>query len=228
MAIAKINAQGISRFLRARGYNPQSNGGSLRRSPALQCQKRALDSVSIRVWADPYALEPSSDDIATAAEIADLLKQNGYVVRYTAGRHFVTVEGKTTEMAKTAAPSRQEAPIMETQHDQDRLDRLPRHAREEIIRLRAEVEHLKGKLTEGDKDSNAYQDPYSTTPRPIGKDPVIRYEDSHREGWLGGFTVQFKDDELRVQGMAPHVDDYLAVFPTGGNTVVIKHVKKDG
>lgn len=113
---------------------------------------------------------------------------------------------------------------MEPQHDQERLDRLPRHAREEIILLRSNVANLQRKLSVGPADSNAFLNPHSEAVTPLGKNPLIKFSDEPDQ--FGGFTVQFKDGELFIQGMAPGFDDYLAVFPMSGNYVSIRHVKK--
>lgn len=116
---------------------------------------------------------------------------------------------------------------MEPQHDQERLDRLPKHAREEIVLLRSNVAHLERKLSVGPENSNAFLDPYSSTPRPLGINPVIKFvTGTGEEDTLEGFHVQFVDGELRIQGVAPRYDDYLAVLPMSGNYVAIRHVKK--
>lgn len=114
---------------------------------------------------------------------------------------------------------------MEPQHDQERLDKLPKHAREEIILLRSNVAHLERKLSVGPADSNAFLDPYGRAPRPLGNNPMIKFA-TGEEDELEGFHVQFVDGELRIQGMAPRYDDYLAVLPMSGNYVAIRHVRK--
>lgn len=114
---------------------------------------------------------------------------------------------------------------METQPDQARLDRLPKHAREEIILLRSNNAALQRKLSQGPADSNAFLDPYSDSPRPLGNNPMIKFIDGPDD--LGGFHVQFIDGELKIQGVSPGYDDYFAVFPISGNYVSIKHVRKD-
>jgi hypothetical protein len=225
MTSTKVNAQGLSRFLKNRGYNPQSTQ-SLMRSPALQC-KKSLDQVSVRVWSDPYTLEPSADDIAMAAEIAQLFTENGYDVDYKTGGYRMLVTGRSAAPAKTTDAEKEAAAVEPTpaQHDQERLDRLPKHARDEIIKLRADVQHLRQKLSAGPEDSNAFLDPNSDSPTPLGRNPFIKFRTS--ENGYDGFTVQFKDGALLVQGMAPRVEDYLGVFPMSGNYVSIKHVRQD-
>jgi hypothetical protein len=113
---------------------------------------------------------------------------------------------------------------MSTRNDQERLDRLPKWARERILRLERNVEHLEAKLSTGPADSNAFLDPYSDSPRPLGKDPVIEFGARGEE--MREFTVRYKDGELVINGMAPSFDDYFGVFPGSGNQVTIKHVKK--
>lgn len=230
MATARVNAQGISRFLRKRGFNPASTE-TLRRSPALQC-KRSLDDVIIKVWSDPYTLEPSADDIEVAAEIAQLLTDNDYTVRYEAGSYRMTITGREVNTVKTQAEVglAQEAGLLDSppapnqQDDQARLDKLPKWAREEIVCLRAKVDRLNALISAGPADSNAFLRPYSDAPTPLGKNPVIQFRTGHGE--LEGFTVWFKNDELLIQGMPPVHDDYLGVFPASGNCIAIKHVKK--
>lgn len=107
----------------------------------------------------------------------------------------------------------------------EQMAKLPKYAQSEIEVLRSNVASLERKLSAGPEDSNAFLDPYRDAPRPLGKDPVIQFRDTPDDS-LAGFTVQFKDGELRVQGMAPAHDDYLAVLPMSGNYVAIRHVKK--
>jgi len=113
---------------------------------------------------------------------------------------------------------------MDPQPDQARLDRLPKWAAEEIVRLRNKIDGLNRVISAGPADSNAFLNPYRDFPTPLGKDPTIQFRDG--EDPLNGFTVQFKNGEILVQGMAPAYDDYLGVFPMSGNYVAIKHVKK--
>jgi hypothetical protein len=114
---------------------------------------------------------------------------------------------------------------MNKQPDQERLDRLPKWAAEEIIRLRSKIVGLEARISTGPGDSNAFLNPYREgASTPLGKDPMIQFRVG--EDALDGFTVQFKNGELLVQGMAPAHDDYLGVFPMSGNYVAIKHVKK--
>lgn len=106
-----------------------------------------------------------------------------------------------------------------------RLARLPKWAQERIKLLEGNVVHLERKLATGPADSNAFLNPYSSAPTPLGKNPMVAY--GLRDG-VGEFNVQFKDGELVVQGMAPSYVDYLAVLPQSGNQVMIKHLRKDG
>jgi hypothetical protein len=113
---------------------------------------------------------------------------------------------------------------LEEQSDRDRLERLPKWARDEIVRLRGDVEHLEAKLRCGPADSNAFLNPCSDSPTPLGKDPVIEFGERGEE--MREFTVRYKNGELAINGMAPSMDDYFGVFPGSGNQVTIKHVKK--
>lgn len=90
--IRPTNAQAISRVLRANGYNPSSTE---RKTgwPGLLC-KRSGAEVRVRVWENPDLPEASASDTATAEEIATLLIENGYSIRYTSGAHFLYVAGK--------------------------------------------------------------------------------------------------------------------------------------
>lgn len=115
---------------------------------------------------------------------------------------------------------------MKAQDDQARLDRLPKHAREEIILLRNTVESLRAKLRVGPADSNVFLNPYGENPTPLGTNPMLQFKTGERAEDVEGFTVQFVGDELRVQGMAPSHEDYMAVLPMSGNYVAIRHVKK--
>lgn len=106
-----------------------------------------------------------------------------------------------------------------------RVARLPKWAQDRIKLLESNVVHLERQLATGPADSNAFLNPYSESPTPLGKNPVVAYGP---HGDLKEFTVQFKDGELTIQGLAPSYTDYLAVLPQSGNQVLIKHLRKDG
>lgn len=115
---------------------------------------------------------------------------------------------------------------MTTNLTPEQLNKLPKYVAQEIERLSGNVEYLRRKLQAGPEDSNAFLDPHSEEPRPLGKNPVIKFQSG--DGEMDGFVVQFVDGELKIQGVAPRYDDYLGVFPVSGNYVTIKHVKKEG
>ena len=93
MTIKPTNAQSVSRVLRAAGYNPQSAGDSTKRWVGLLCSKSG-DEVRVRVWENVDRVEPSAEDCAAAAEIAELLASKGYKIRYETGAYFLYVAGK--------------------------------------------------------------------------------------------------------------------------------------
>lgn len=93
MAITRTTAQMISRLLRQQGYNPQSTGDSTQRWVALACTQSA-DEVRVRVWSDYTQEEPSEEDCKTTADIAALLTQRGYKIRYNPGAYYLYVSGK--------------------------------------------------------------------------------------------------------------------------------------
>ena len=114
---------------------------------------------------------------------------------------------------------------MKTNLTEEQLAKLPAYVRNEIERLVADGSSMERALRAGAEDSNTFLEPYNPqTRRPLGKDPVILFRTG--DG-MKGFTVQFKNEELLVQGMAPSYEDHLAVFPMSGNYVAIKHVKRE-
>lgn len=91
--IRRTNAQSISRLLKRHGFNPHSAGDS-QRWIALTCKKSTFGEVRVRVWSDFEDETPSAADREVVAEIAKLLIENEYKIRYTANEHFLYVEGK--------------------------------------------------------------------------------------------------------------------------------------
>ena len=94
MDIRPTNPQSVSRVLRIAGYNPGSNGDSRSRWIALRCQNGGLGDVRVSAWRDPYSDEPDEEDREVIAEIARLLTEKGYVIRYGPGSHYLYVTGK--------------------------------------------------------------------------------------------------------------------------------------
>jgi len=94
LMITHTTPQAISRVLRKAGYNPTwSDGGD--RWHGLTCRFGGLPGqVSIRVWQYVENEEPTADDRAAAAEIAKLLTEGGYQVRYKEGDYRLQVIGK--------------------------------------------------------------------------------------------------------------------------------------
>lgn len=93
--IRLTNAQAISRVLRANGYNPGSTECKTGWR-GLLC-KSSGPEVRVRVWENPDLPEASASDIATAQEIATVLIENGYSIRYATGDYFLYVAGKETK-----------------------------------------------------------------------------------------------------------------------------------
>jgi len=112
----------------------------------------------------------------------------------------------------------------EEQPDRERLARLPRWAQDEILRLRANVANLEAKLSAGPDNSNAFLNPNSSAPTPLGRDPYIKYVDDPERG--NGFGVQYKDGQLIVQGTGSW-DQTFVVRPQAANAVTIEHIRKD-
>lgn len=105
---------------------------------------------------------------------------------------------------------------------QQRLEReakLPKWARDELGRLRRDLEHERERLAQGPEDSDTFADPYSDTPRPLGRKAHIEFRFAEREG------VQCYIDHdhngkpfLYVYGTGI----YLAVEPSSANTLRIR------
>lgn len=97
----------------------------------------------------------------------------------------------------------------------ERIEKLPKWARQKFTTLMQRVEHYEAKLAEGPEDSNVFADPYSEAPRPLGRDTLIEFvpdkERRHR------FRVSLDDQgNLTVQN-----DRLLAVRPRAANSIEI-------
>lgn len=91
-AVTPTTARNISRFLRTKGFNPTYT--AKRGSWSGLRVSTSADEVRVRVWGSSIGLEPSIEDRKTAQEIAELLIENGYAVRYTTGDYALYVRGR--------------------------------------------------------------------------------------------------------------------------------------
>ena len=98
----------------------------------------------------------------------------------------------------------------------ERMDRLPKWAREEISRLNRDIEHLLGKLRERDQGAGRIVvDAYSDEAFRVSETAVIKFEigDNTRDS----ITVRMRNDALHING-----SDCFAVLPMSSNDVEIK------
>lgn len=58
----------------------------------------------------------------------------------------------------------------------DRFERLPKWAQQEIERLQRSVEWWQQQASVGPEDSTVFAEPHSDAPRPLGTDPVVRFQ----------------------------------------------------
>lgn len=92
MDLNPISARMLSVFLKNRGYTPHTMDSG-KRWAGLTCRKSG-DEVRIRAWQDIDLEEPSEDDRELIAEIAELLTDNGYKIRYITGNYALYVLGR--------------------------------------------------------------------------------------------------------------------------------------
>ena len=95
------------------------------------------------------------------------------------------------------------------------VTKLPKWAQQEIGRLERDLEDARRRLSEGPMDSNTFADPYSESPRPLGRDTLIEFRAGETFGER--FRVYLRDGVLEVGG-----GDGVAVLPRASNVVEIK------
>lgn len=95
------------------------------------------------------------------------------------------------------------------------VTKLPKWAQTRIDTLERNNAYLKAVLAEGPEDSDTFADPYSDSPRPLGKRTMIRFDvgDSSREH----FDVRLEGDVLEVYGGSA-----LMLRPHAANVVKLK------
>lgn len=90
--------------------------------------------------------------------------------------------------------------------------RLPKWAQREIERLENDLASANRKLAEGPEDSDTFADPYSDTPRPLGKGTSVEFR-------LGPeiadkIHVRIERGKVNVYG-----GDYLRIYPQASNVI---------
>lgn len=108
----------------------------------------------------------------------------------------------------------------QAEHD---LTRIPKWARTEIERLRADNAYLSEKLAAGPADSDVFADPYNETPRPLGRGTIIEFGDKDSAG--GAWNVELRDGELRVSLRSLRLQGAVAVIPWSSSSVRIRSVR---
>lgn len=103
---------------------------------------------------------------------------------------------------------------------QDRVDRLPKWARDRIGQLEREVAYFQAKLSEGPEDSDTFLDPHADAPRPLGCGGTVRFvlrADERGAREYVDVRLDRADSFLVVRG-----SDGLAVFPAASNSLFVK------
>lgn len=94
------------------------------------------------------------------------------------------------------------------------LSKLPKWARQEIERLRADLAYTQEKLSAGPADSDTFADPYSNAPRPLGCGTAIEFRFGN--DWSQKFQARLIGDKLQI-----NAGNTLVVFPHASNVVSI-------
>lgn len=97
----------------------------------------------------------------------------------------------------------------------DRRQRLPKWAQQELQRLERDLAYAKARLAQGPEDSRVIADPYSDPPRPLGSDTSIDFR--FGDGWSDRINVRIDDGGIRVMG-----GSRLVVTPEASNVIRIE------
>lgn len=104
----------------------------------------------------------------------------------------------------------------------EQLARSPRPVQQYLARLEQRIQVLEGKATVGPEDSLVTADPYSDTPRPLGRNIAIRYHWGVLRGRDVHIDVEPREGLLRVQAPGPL---HLIVTPQNANTIDVRPVE---
>lgn len=96
---------------------------------------------------------------------------------------------------------------------QGNLDRLPKWAKDEILRLEANVEHWQAKASVGPDDTNVFVDPYSDAPKPLHRRAHVRWTFDENVRRCRYVEVWQKGGELQIQASS----DTIAFVPQASN-----------
>jgi hypothetical protein len=106
------------------------------------------------------------------------------------------------------------------EHD---LSKIPKWARQEIERLRADNEAMAARLAAGPGDSDVFADPYSDVKRPLGRGTMIEFGDKDSEH--GAWDVSLQDGELHVTLHSLRAAGTAAVIPWSSTSVRVRSVR---
>lgn len=102
------------------------------------------------------------------------------------------------------------------------ITKLPLWAQNKIQVLQNRLDSANAKLAAGPEDSNAFANPYSDAPQPLGKDPNIVFQipnprspDAHP--WQ--FRVTLEDDQLYVNASG---SGEMVVLPRASNAFYVR------
>lgn len=99
-----------------------------------------------------------------------------------------------------------------------RLEKQPRWLRERIKALEDALGQAEAKLAAGPEDSEAWSDPHSSSPRPLGKKPVVKFGPTQQD-WR--FQVEYRAGQLHVHGIGATLLEEFVVMPRAANAVII-------
>lgn len=100
-----------------------------------------------------------------------------------------------------------------------KLDKQPQWVQRRIKDLEGQIERLEAKLVAGPEDSEAWADPHSSAPRPLGKRPVVQFGARDDDGVH--YTVYYRNGQLTINGTGETIEEEFVVMPRAANEVVI-------
>jgi hypothetical protein len=98
------------------------------------------------------------------------------------------------------------------------MDSLPKWARDEIGRLDREVAHLRETLATGPEDSDTFADPYSDSPRPLGRGTAVEFQLTGDRPGQKALAKMGADNSGR-RFLEVHGGDSMIVRPVASNVV---------
>jgi hypothetical protein len=111
-----------------------------------------------------------------------------------------------------------------------KMSSIPRWAQDMIAQLQEAggrkdrlIAQLTGQLTDNPDGSNVFAEPYSDTPRPLGRDTMIRFGNIDTEE--GSWNVEVRDGELVIVFQSLLGRQGVGVIPLSSNSVKLRSVE---